>query len=57
MDKQIPAINEPQSSQSDISNIKKRAKAAIGLMVMFFACLLVCHSPKLIHEAFSYFSR
>lgn len=39
MDKQIPAINEPQSSQSDISNIKKRAKAAIGLMVMFLpAC-------------------
>lgn len=56
MDKQVFEMTDPSNPQSHVTSVNKLVKTAMGMVVMFAACLLVCHSPGLIHQALSYFS-
>lgn len=56
MDKQVFEVTDPSSPQSHVTSVNKLVKTAMGMVAMFAACLLVCHSPGLIHQALSYFS-
>lgn len=56
MNKQVFETIDTSSSQSYVTGTNKLVKTAMGMVAMFGACLLVCHSPRLIHQALSYFS-
>ncbi len=57
MDKQVFEMTDTSNPQSYVTGVNKLVKTAMGIVVMFGACLLVCHSFGLIHQALSYFSR
>ncbi|WP_172657361.1 hypothetical protein [Myxosarcina sp. GI1] len=56
MNKQVFEMTDTSSSQSYFTGTNKLVKTAMGMVAMFGACLLVCHSPGLIHQALSHFS-
>ena len=56
MNKQVFEMTDTSSSQSYVTGTNKLVKTAMGMVAMFGACLLVCHSPGLIHQALSYFT-
>ena len=56
MNKQVFEMTDTSSSQSYVTGTNKLVKTAMGMVAMFGACLLVCHSPGFIHQALSYFS-
>ncbi len=52
-----PVIANSNSSEVEKEkSIRQRVNAILGMLLMFFACLLVCHSPGLIHTALEHFS-
>lgn len=56
MDEPILETTATPNTQGYIQSIQKLGKTVLGMVVMFIACLLICHSPALSHIALRFLS-
>ncbi len=55
LNRTVPNISDSLQFQKDKS-IQQRVNAFLGMLLMFGACLLICHSFGFIHAALEHFS-